>query len=168
MAEMRPGKGDDDNRQQQRGDGEQGVEDMVHHRRAQAVGRSGNHAQHQTKQRGAEGDDKSAADGGRRAAQQSAQHIAAEVIGSQKEGDFAIARPRRRQQLVAEELLVDAVGGEPAAEDAEQQQARAAVQTDHRRGVAIELTPYGAQRAGRTLFQINAIVGHTIPYVSVG
>ena len=52
-------------------------------------GRSGNHAQHQTKQRGAEGDDKSAADGGRRAAQQSAQHIAAEVIGSQKEGDFA-------------------------------------------------------------------------------
>lgn len=74
------------------------------------MGRSGNHTQHQTKQRGAEGDDKSAADGGRRAAQQSAQHIAAEVIGSQKEGDFAIARPRRRQQLVAEELLVDAVG----------------------------------------------------------
>lgn len=54
--------------------------------------------------------------------------------------------------------------GEPAAEDAEQQQARAAVQTDHRRGVAIELTPYGAQRAGRTLFQINAIVGHMNPF----
>ncbi len=27
-----------------------------------------------------------------------------------EEGDFAMARPRRRQQLVAEELLVDAVG----------------------------------------------------------
>ena len=72
MAEMRPGKGDDDNRQQQRGNREQGIQDMVHHRRAQAVGRPGNHAQHQAKQRGAEGDDKSAADGGRRAAQQSA------------------------------------------------------------------------------------------------
>jgi hypothetical protein len=83
---------------------------MVHHRRAQAVGRSGNHAQHQAKQRGAEGDDKSAADGRRRAAQQPAQHIAAQVIGPEEEGDFAIARPRRRQQLVAEELLVDAVG----------------------------------------------------------
>ncbi len=104
---MRPGKGDDDNRQQQRGDGEQGVEDMVPS--PPSAGRGSKPAitrQHQTKQRGAEGDDKSAADGGRRAAQQSAQHIAAEVIGSQKEGDFAIARPRRRQQLVAEELLV--------------------------------------------------------------
>lgn len=120
------------------------------------------------KQRGAEGDDKSAADGRRRAAQQPAEHIAPQVIGPEEERDFAIARPRWRQQLVAEELLVDAVGGEPAAEDAEQQQPCAAVQADHRRGVAIEFTPYGAQRAGRTLFQINAIVGHTIPYVSVG
>jgi hypothetical protein len=48
------------------------------------VGRPGNHAQHQAKQRGAEGDDKSAADGRRRAAQQPAQHIAAQVIGPRK------------------------------------------------------------------------------------
>ena len=34
--------------------------------------------------------------------------------------------------------------------------------------IGLYVTPYGAQRAGRTLFQINAIVGHTIPYVSVG
>ena len=168
MAEVRPGKGDDDNRQQQRGNREQGIENMVHHCRAQAVSRPGNHAQHQAKQRRAEGDDKSATDGWRRAAQQPAQHIAAQVIGPQEEGDFAIARPGRRQQLIAKELLIDTIGGEPAAEDAEQQQARAAVQADHRRGVTIEFTPYGAQRAGRTLFQINAIVGHTIPYVSAG
>ena len=141
---------------------------MVHHRRPQAVGRTGNHAKHQSQQGGAQRHHKRAADRRRRAAQQAAQDVATEIVGTEKERHFAVPRPGRRQQLVAEKLLVDAVRSEPAAENAQQRQRRTAVQADHGGRIAVEFSPYGAQRTRRALLQIDAIVGHTIPYVSVG
>ncbi len=120
---------------------------MVHHCRAQAVGRSGNHAQHQTKQRGAEGDDKAPPTVG-------AAPLSSRLSTSRPRSSV----PRKKETSPCATTTAATAGsrgtagrcrrGEPAAENAEQQQARAAVQTDHRRGVAIELTPYGAQRAG--------------------
>ena len=100
---------------------------MVHHRRPRAVGRTGNHAKHQSQQGGAQ-----RLQTRRRpsapAAQQAAQDVATEIVGTEKERHFAVPRPGRRQQLVAEKLLVDAVRDEPAAENAQQRQRRTAVQ----------------------------------------
>jgi hypothetical protein len=124
--------------------------------------------QRQPADRGRERHHKRAAHRRGRTAQQAAQHVTSEVVRSQEERDLSVARPGRRQQLIAKELLVNAVRRKPGAKDTEQHQTGAAIKADHRRGITIEFTPHGTQHTGRALFTVYVIVGHTIPYASTG
>ena len=88
---MRPGEGDNDNRQQQRRNRQQRIENMIQHGRTQTVRCSGDHAEKQPAQRCGERNDKRAAHGGGCAAEQSAQDVASQIVSTEEEGDFAIA-----------------------------------------------------------------------------
>ena len=100
---------------------------MVKDRRAQPVSDAGEYAEDHPAERRGQRHRQRRAEGGGSAGQQPAEDVAPEIVGAEKERHVAVARPGRRQQLIAEELLIQRVGRQQATEQRQQQQGDHAV-----------------------------------------